>query len=303
MIATLAAWWRPRAARAVPAPVAERAAAAPRVRDEMDRGRARVQSRVDALQALTEREILACGRVLSSIVETARSIIAETDQALASALARSDETTTRFIGEMQRDIDAQEAAVAQVLSLADAMQEAIGAINSLSEYSDLLSINARIEAARIGEAGAGFAVIAEQTRQLSGTIRGAADRVGTAIGAVRQGLPPVRERATAMQQRAREFIDVVAIEMKNGAHEAAAAKGGAHRLEAVMRLSNEALSHLQFQDPVVQELDAISRDFAVLAERVARVLAGETIAESAAGASGAGFAAPRSGKVHLFQEE
>ena len=302
---SIAAWWRPGAASpAVAAPSAE--PSAPRVREEIDLGRSRVASRVEAMRVLTEREILACGRVLSGIVETAREIITDTDGAVAAAIARSDENTARFIGEMQRDIEAQETAVTEVLTLADSMEEAIGAINSLSQYSDLLSINARIEAARIGEAGAGFAVIAEQTRQLSGTIRGAAERVGAAIGAVREGLPPVRERASAMQERARTFIDEVAQEMKHGSRESTATAAG-HRLEAVMRLSNEALSHLQFQDPLVQELNAINRDFAALAERVARVLAGEAALEPLAPLAPEGVrrveARPESGKVTLFQED
>lgn len=297
MIGALAAWWRPReAASAMPATSPVHPASAS-VRDEIDRGHRQVGSRVEALRRLTEREILACGQVLSSIVETARTIIGDTDRALAAAITRSDETTARFIGDMQRDIEAQEAAVGEVLSLADGMQEAMSAIDSLSEYSDLLSINARIEAARIGEAGAGFAVIAEQTRQLSASIRAAAARAGTSIGAVRAGLPPVRARATAMQERARAFIDVVAREMKG----TSGADGG-HRLETVMRLSNEALSHLQFQDPLVQELDAIDRDFTVLARRVARVLAGETALEPVAPVHRAAQLGPQSGKVTLFEE-
>lgn len=303
MISAIAAWWRPRAdAAAMPAITpAPAEPSAPRVSEEIDRGRRQVATRVEAMRALTEREILACGRVLSQIVETARTIIADNDAALAAAVARSDETTARFIGEMGRDIEAQEAAVARVLSLADAMQEAISAINSLSQYSNLLSINARIEAARIGEAGAGFAVIAEQTRQLSGTIGGAAERVATAIGAVREGLPPVRERATAMQERARTFIEVVAQEMKHSPDAAGGAAG--LRLESVMRLSNEALSHLQFQDPLVQELTSINRDFGLLAERIARVLAGETALEPVASRARSREALPQSGKVTLFQEE
>jgi methyl-accepting chemotaxis protein len=301
MFGSIAAWWRPRAsAPTLPALPAE--SPAPLVRDELDRGRGRVAARVEAMRTLTEREILACGRVLSGIVETARTIITDTDDAVAAAIRRSDQTTAEFIGEMRRDIEAQEAAVTEVLSLADAMEEAISAINSLSQYSDLLSINARIEAARIGEAGAGFAVIAEQTRQLSGTIRGAAERVGAAIGAVREGLPPVRERASAMQERARAFIDVVSQEMKQGTQEAAAGSS-AGRLETVMRLSNEALSHLQFQDPLVQELSSINKDFAVLSERVARVLAGEAVTDAPTERPRRVEARPESGKVTLFQED
>jgi methyl-accepting chemotaxis protein len=306
MMQSLVSWWRPRAsalstADVVAAPGAP--AAAPRVRAELDRGKRQVEARVGRLRELSERETLACGRVLAQIVDTARTIISDTDGALAAAITRSDETTTRFIGEMQRDIEAQEAAVEKVLALADAMQEAVSAIDSLSQYSDLLSINARIEAARLGDMGAGFAVIAEQTRQLSGTIRGAAERVGTAIVSMREGLPPVRERATAMRERARAFIEVVGEEMKHGSRDSATGGAGSHRLEAVMRLSNEALSHLQFQDPLVQELNSIDRDFAALAGRVDRVLAGEALPEPQASVPRARAAPIEAGKVTLFQED
>jgi methyl-accepting chemotaxis protein len=288
----------PRDVRQAPAP-------APRVDDarvmaEIAEGRARVAGRVDELKSLSERETLACGNVLSSIVDNVRGLISETDRTVAQAKARSDAATSRFIEGMQQDAGSQAAAVAEVLRLADGVEEAIRSINGLTQYSNLLAINARIEAARIGEQGRGFAVIAQHMRDLSITIRESADKVSAAIGAVRQGLPPVGARATSMQERTRTFVDEVAAQVKSASlqTERSADKAAHGRLDAVIELSNQALSHLQFQDPLVQNLSSINRDIAQVEGRVRRVLRGEDL-EALADDPSSG-AQPAPGKITLF---
>ena len=266
---------------------------------EVAAGRRRLSSRIGALQSLSEQEVLACGRVLAEIVDNVRNLIVETERSVAASLAESDASTQRFIGAMQEDIRAQEAAVGHVLELADGMQEAIEAINALSHYSNMLSINARVEAARLGQQGAGFAVIADHTRELSGTIRAAADRVSTAIGAVRAGLPPVSARAASMQERTRAFIELVGDQMRSASRKAADGSAGNRGLEEVVRLSNEALSHLQFQDSLTQGLAAIDSEAGAIESRVQRVLDGETSLE-ALPEQPAAAGTPAPGKITLF---
>lgn len=271
-----------------------------RIMAEIAGGRQRVAERVDELKALSERETLACGNVLSSIVENVRGLISETDRTVTQAKARSDAATSRFIDGMQQDAGSQAAAVAEVLRLADGVEEAIRSINGLTQYSNLLAINARIEAARIGEQGRGFAVIAQHMRDLSVTIRESADKVSAAIGAVREGLPPVGARATSMQERTRAFVDEVAAQVKLASLQTdRSADQAAHsRLDAVIELSNQALSHLQFQDPLVQNLSAIDRDIAQIEGRVRRVLRGEDL-ETLDDDPSSG-AQPAPGKITLF---
>jgi methyl-accepting chemotaxis protein len=290
-------WSRPK-----PAPLAEvRRVDEALVMAEIAQGRERVAGRVEELKALSERETLACGSVLSSIVDNVRELITETDRTVAAAKARSDAATARFIEGMQQDAAAQQAAVTQVLGLADGVEEAIRSINGLTQYSNLLAINARIEAARLGEQGRGFAVIAQHMRDLAQTIRESADKVSAAIGAVRQGLPPVGARASSMHERTRGFVEEVGAQARPGsaAAEAGSAQGSAHsRLDAVIELSNQALSHLQFQDPLVQDLSSIDRDVALVENRVRRVLQGENLEAVSTDQSSGGQPAP--GKITLF---
>jgi methyl-accepting chemotaxis protein len=269
------------------------------VMTEIAAGKARIAACVDELKARTEREVLACGDVLSTIVDTVRDLIAETDRTVATSLERSERVTSRFVTEMRDDILAQEAAVNEVLRLAGGIESAIDAINGLAQSSHMLAINAQIEAARLGHQGRGVGVIADQMREMSTTVRTTADTVRSSIGAVRQGLPPVKERAMSMRNRTRSFIEVVAEQVRSASRQTDTGSAGSDRLDAVMGLSNTALSHLQFQDPLAQRLASIGADLEVVEGRVGRILDGETDLE-VAGTDRSRALEPPAGEVVLF---
>ncbi|MEW6522738.1 MAG: methyl-accepting chemotaxis protein [Bacillota bacterium] len=136
------------------------------------------------------------GDAVEEIAIVIRQITSLIEQAEANAEANRTIAGTgggavdRVIASMGR-IELAVAAVAEDISTLEQSSRQIGdivqIIEGIAAQTNLLALNAAIEAARAGEAGRGFAVVADEVRRLAGRARTATGEIGTLIAGIQKG--------------------------------------------------------------------------------------------------------------------
>ena len=144
---------------------------------------AREQSEAGAATAASVEQVtVSIGQVADSTRETA----AITEQ--ASTLARDGrsraDTTSQEILAAERSINDSAVQIEQLSQRSDQISSIVQVIREIAEQTNLLALNAAIEAARAGEQGRGFAVVADEVRKLAERTSASTVEIGSTIQAI-----------------------------------------------------------------------------------------------------------------------
>ena len=223
---------------------------------EPDRGNARTPVSADALDQ--RAQILSnCETSLRGLLENFHSFVQSRDEVMQSV--RSLAGASASLGDMAEDVA------------------------KLARQTNLLSLNAAIEAARAGQSGRGFAVVAAEVRRLSTESGDTGKRIGTQVSefgdCMRTALSQAAEHTEHDAGVIRESEDTInqvvaqvdtAVSQLNARAQELSARG-----EAVRGQVEQLMVAFQFQDRVHQIMDQVNQSiFSAMASMQRSLLEG-----------------------------
>jgi methyl-accepting chemotaxis protein len=197
------------------------------------------------------------GKLTQNKAEQGAQVVAQTIQALAAT---------------EKKASALKEAMAQLDSQARAIGNVITVIEDIADQTNLLALNAAIEAARAGEAGRGFAVVADEVRKLAEKTMSATKEVTASIGSIQvvaaQNVQAMDAAGADLAQAADRSNESgrVLTEIVTGAERAA------EQIRSIATAAEEQSAATEEINRSVDEVNMIARNAAHSVEETSRAL-------------------------------
>jgi methyl-accepting chemotaxis protein len=116
--------------------------------------------------------------------------------------------TVDAIGELANGVSATADEVEVLAARVRDISQVLDVIRTVAEQTNLLALNAAIEAARAGEAGRGFAVVADEVRSLANRTQRTTQEIEQLVSAIEQGTDQAVNTMQNSNTRARDTLGV-----------------------------------------------------------------------------------------------
>lgn len=147
-------------------------------------------------------------------------------------------------GEVNRSADA----MAALKNESQTIGRVLDVIKAVADQTNLLALNAAIEAARAGEAGRGFAVVADEVRSLARRTQEATKEIETLIG----GLRKISDEVVQMMGRCKTVSDTTVIDVEKAGE---ASKEIMETIDAIEKMTFQIATAAEEQTSVTADIN------------------------------------------------
>ncbi|WP_425062955.1 methyl-accepting chemotaxis protein [Pyruvatibacter mobilis] len=207
------------------------------------------------VSAIAEETTAQSANVASAAEESSVNVqtVSSATEEMSASISEMQQQVMRSRDVSERAAQSVEDAAGQVTGLSDAADQigdVLALIQDIAEQTNLLALNATIEAARAGEAGKGFAVVASEvkslatqtqkaTEQIRQQIEGVQSESKTAVGAI-SGIREVIAQVTEISQSIAAAIEQQTAATSEIARNAQQAAAGTHEVSSSVQGVSEA---------------------------------------------------------------
>ena len=233
----------------------------------------RIRTVAEAMEQMTAsaRQVADLSADMDSIVRAA----GDSTRSGKTDLEVSMEGVSRIAKEMEESLHVIE----RLVKDSEEIAKINDVVKDISDQTNLLALNAAIEAARAGEQGRGFAVVADEVRKLAQRTQGSTADIEQIVAKIRHDAQETVERVGQASERVSG-----AVTTSRGAVETF--ESILHRMEELARKSNEVATSMREQDTTAHAILRNAGELSALSEDNARGVAqtasqGEAVAGSA----------------------